>query len=605
MPRRGEEMMAKPRNTKKAFLRFGGEFHSQIGTIILLVILNLGSAVLSVINPIILKDIIGNISQYLTNSDFIAQVDWPGLFAAFGKMMAFAVGASLLSFISDWVGGQMGDVYSYNLRKRIKDKLDKMPLAYFDGQNYGEILSKSSNDVDNINRNLYSILSQSVVGVGLLIGTTIAMFVTSWQLALVVLASYPLMAVAVFFIASKSKKQYKKYRAKYGSLESMVEEDYAGYKIVKLFSQEETAQETFDAINEEMSAADRKSQWISGFIFPTMRFIYLIGFVAVSVVSGLVYKNVNGLGTLAAFLMFLNLAQQPFQTLGQIAGTIQSVAAAGERVFDLLDAPEESKDPVDAITDETNVKGEVVFDHMSFSYNPAKPLIEDMNIHVKPGETVAIVGPTGAGKTTLVNLIMRFYDPQSGQIILDGTSTQKYTRDAVRGAVGMVLQDTWLFSGTIMENLRYGDEKATDEEVYAAAKAARADHFIETLPGGYNFKLNEDGTNISQGQRQLLTIARAIVSKPKMMILDEATSSVDTRTEQAIQDALDDIMKDKTSFVIAHRLSTIKNAKVILVMNQGKIIETGTHEELLKKGGFYADMYNSQFLGKGLNSDNA
>lgn len=595
-----DELLAKAKNPKATYARILGEFKSQKVVLIILMVLLFMSAGLSIANPIVLKDIIGNMAKYIDNDGTLNHVNWSGLFAAFGIMLAFAVGSSLLSFTSDWIGNQMVDVYSYHLRSRLKEKLDKMPLSYFDGQNYGEILSKLTNDIDNINRNLYGIMSQVVMGVALLLGTTVAMFMTAWQLALVVLGTYPLMGFAVFVIGKQSKKQYKIYRKRYGKLEGIVEEDYAGYKIVKLFGEEQTSQNIFDSINNEMTEADRKSQWISGFIFPTMRFMYFVGFIAISVVSGLISKNADGVGNLASFLMFLNLAQQPFQMLGQNAGTIQSVAAAGERVYGLLDSPQESPDEPDAITSEEGIKGDVVFDHMYFSYEENKPLIEDMNIHVRPGETVAIVGPTGAGKTTLVNLIMRFYDPKMGEIVVDGTPTTKYARNTIRGSVGMVLQDTWLFAGTIKDNIKYGNEEATDEEVKEAAKAARADHFIETLPEGYNFKLSEDGANISQGQRQLITIARAIVSKPKIMILDEATSSVDTRTEQAIQDALDDIMKDRTSFVIAHRLSTIKNAKIILVMNHGKIIETGTHDELLKKNGFYAEMYNSQFLGKGL-----
>jgi ATP-binding cassette, subfamily B, multidrug efflux pump len=595
-----DELLAKAKNPKATYARILGEFKSQKVVLIILMVLLFMSAGLSIANPIVLKDIIGNMAKYIDNDGTLNHVNWSGLFAAFGIMLAFAVGSSLLSFTSDWIGNQMVDVYSYHLRSRLKEKLDKMPLSYFDGQNYGEILSKLTNDIDNINRNLYGIMSQVVMGVALLLGTTVAMFMTAWQLALVVLGTYPLMGFAVFVIGKQSKKQYKIYRERYGKLEGIVEEDYAGYKIVKLFGEEQTSQNIFDSINNEMTEADRKSQWISGFIFPTMRFMYFVGFIAISVVSGLISKNADGVGNLASFLMFLNLAQQPFQMLGQNAGTIQSVAAAGERVYGLLDSPQESPDEPDAITSEEGIKGDVVFDHMYFSYEENKPLIEDMNIHVRPGETVAIVGPTGAGKTTLVNLIMRFYDPKLGEIVVDGTPTTKYARNTIRGSVGMVLQDTWLFAGTIKDNIKYGNEEATDEEVKEAAKAARADHFIETLPEGYNFKLSEDGANISQGQRQLITIARAIVSKPKIMILDEATSSVDTRTEQAIQDALDDIMKDRTSFVIAHRLSTIKNAKIILVMNHGKIIETGTHDELLKKNGFYAEMYNSQFLGKGL-----
>jgi ATP-binding cassette subfamily B protein len=599
MPRH-DELLARANNPKRIFARLGREFKPQLAVLIVLVVLLFGSAAMSIMTPVVLESTISGLAGFIYVQNGVNHVHWEALFGAFGIMVGLSVGSSLLGFVSDWIGNQMIDVFSYRLRKRLKAKLNKMPLTYFDTQSYGEILSKLTNDIDNINRNLYSIVNQVIQGVALLVGTTIAMFVSSWQLALVVLASYPLMIITVVLVGARSKKQYKKYRERYGKLEGMIEEDYAGYKIIKLFGEEENSQVLFDKINTEMSVADGKSQWISNFIFPIMRFIYLLGFVAISVVSGMITKSTSGIAQLAAFMVFLSMAQEPFQMLGQSAGTIQSCAAAAERVYGLLDAPEESPDSPASIKTKDGIKGEVAFEHMSFSYTPDKPLIEDMNIHIKPGETVAIVGPTGAGKTTLVNLIMRFYDPNKGEIVVDGVSTTDYGRDAIRGSVGMVLQDTWLFAGSIKENIRYGNENASDDEIVKAAKMARADYFIRTLPDGYDFRLSEDGTNISQGQRQLITIARAIVSKPRIMILDEATSSVDTRTEKAIQDALDDIMKNKTSFVIAHRLSTIKNAKVILVMNHGKIIETGTHEELLAKNGFYAEMYNSQFLGKGL-----
>jgi ATP-binding cassette subfamily B protein len=521
-------------------------------------------------------------------------VSWGPLFEKFGIMLGLYVGSALLSWISEWIGVKIVNIYAYDLRTRFKDKLDHLPLSYYDATPFGETLNKGTNDIDNIAKNLYSILSQVVMGVTLFIGVIIAMFVTNWLLALVVMATMPVMALSVFLIAAKSQKQFIKYRAEYGKLEGQIEESYSGLSVVKLYGKEEDLEALFDATNEPMSESDRKANLISGFIFPTMRFIYNVGFVFVSVVSGLQ----DGVGDLVAFILFLQLFQQPFQMIGQIASTVQSVAASASRVYKVLEEKEETVDPAGAISTEDNIKGEFNFDHVNFSYTKDKPLIEDMNLHVNKGETIAIVGPTGAGKTTIVNLIMRFYDVDNGTISLDKIPTTNYKRNTLRGSVGMVLQDTWLFHGSIRDNIAYGNEDATDEEIHKAAVAAHADHFIETLPGGYDFILKEDGSNISQGQRQLLTIARAIVSKPKILILDEATSSVDTRTEQAIQDALDNLMKDKTSFVIAHRLSTIKNAKLILVMNKGKIIEMGNHEQLLEKNGFYADLYNSQFLGR-------
>jgi ATP-binding cassette subfamily B protein len=506
--------------------------------------------------------------------------------------------SNVFGWLSEFLGIKLTKTYGYRLDNALKKKLDHLPLSYFDGQSYGDVLSTGVNDVDNIGHNSYGILSQSISATVELVGCIVAMLITSWQLALIVIVSLPITAFVVMMIGKRSQVQFKRYRAKYGILEGQIEEAYNGYKLLKVFNREETAQNKFDAINEEMTEADRKSQWISGFIYPSMRFISQVGFVAVAVGSGLIYADGNSLGILVAFLFFLNIISQPFQMLGQISTTFQSVMASTERVFAILDMKEETPDAPDAIMSNDQIKGEVIFDHVAFSYSPDKPLIQDMNLKVQPGETIAIVGPTGAGKTTLVNLIMRFYEINSGTIYLDGVDTRHYARHTLRGAIGMVLQETWLFNGTIRENIRYGNNDATDEEVYAAAKAARVDHFIETLPGGYDFVLNEDGSNVSQGQRQLITIARAICSKPKIMILDEATSSVDTRTEKAIQDAMDEIMRNRTSFVIAHRLSTIKNAKEILVMNQGSIIEMGTHQELLAKQGFYADLYNSQFLGK-------
>jgi ATP-binding cassette, subfamily B, multidrug efflux pump len=606
---RSRGVVSGPHDFKKTSQRLFGGFKGRIWIIVVLGVLLVASGILSVVTPLILKDALNNFTDFIsytfTSSDDTSgyiSINWAALYAKFGLMLGVTALAAVLSWYAEWIGQKIASIYAYGLRKDIKSKLDRMPLSYFDSQSFGEILSKGTNDIDNIGRNVYSIISQLVMGLTMLIGTVIAMFVTSWQLALVVMATLPVMGLTVGLIAVRSQKQFKRYREKYGVLEGQIEEGYAGFKIIKLFNQEQSACQRFDLINEQMTEADRKSQWISGFIFPSMRFIYNVGFVGVSVVSGLISNG--SIGDLVAFLMFLQLVQQPFQMIGQISSTVQSVLASAERVFNLLDSPEEKPDDLDCVATEDSIKGEIEFRHVYFSYDPSKPLIEDMNIHIHPGETIAIVGPTGAGKTTIVNLIMRFYEVQQGEIVLDGVNINHYSREALRGSIGMVLQDTWLFNGGIKDNIRYGNSEASYEEVAAAAAAARVDHFVATLPGGYDFQLNEDGTNISQGQRQLITIARAIVSKPKIMILDEATSSVDTRTEKAIQDAMDYIMVGRTSFVIAHRLSTIKNAKLILVMNKGKIVEMGTHGELLAKNGFYADLYNSQFLGKSLMSAN-
>jgi ATP-binding cassette subfamily B multidrug efflux pump len=597
MPHR-EGNVEKAKNSKQAAKRLLKEFKPQLPLIIFILVLVSISAIFYIFEPILLKDVLNSFKNYYHIEGTAYVVDWSSLIPQFAILFLLVASSNVLNWISEFIGVKIANTYAYNLGVHVKQKLDKMPLSYFDSQSYGEILSRGTNDVDNIGKNVYQIASQSVSCVVMLVGVIIAMFVTSWQLALIVVFFLPFIGLVIALIAKRSQKQFKTYRAKYGVLEGQIEEGYAGYQLLKVFNREKKAQEKFDAINEEMTEADRKSQWISGFIYPTMRFMYMGGFVVVCVSAALLYSGADNIGILVGFLMFLNIVSIPFQTIGQISSTVQSVLAASERVFTLLDAPEQSPDPKDCVDSEENITGQIIFDHVDFSYAPEKPLIQDMNLTVEPGETVAIVGPTGAGKTTLVNLIMRFYEVNKGQIVLDGIPTTHYSRRALRGSIGMVLQDTWLFNGTIKENIRYGNSDASDEEVYAAAKAARVDHIIETLPKGYDFELNEDGSNISQGQRQLITIARAICSKPKIMILDEATSSVDTRTEKAIQDAMDEIMKGRTSFVIAHRLSTIKNAKMILVMNQGQIVEMGNHQELLAKKGFYADLYNSQFLGQ-------
>lgn len=590
----------RPQNMKGTFLRLFGDFKPQMVSLVFVFVFCLISALVSVVTPILLGSTLNDLPRLFsvvdsTDKTAMTQVDWGYVYRAFGTLLGLYVLSALCSWAATWIVEKVVAVWVYQQRAKLKAKLDRLPLSYFDANQAGDILSRCTNDVDNVGRNFASVYRSLCSGVVIMVGGIIAMFIVNWVLSLVVLATFPFTLIVVIFIAKRSRKQFKIYRKHYGILESHIEEDYSGQKILKLFGQEERSLKTFDEVNEVMTEADRKSQWISGFIFPTMRFVYNFGFVMVSVVGGLI--DGSNFGDLVAFIMFLNLLQQPFQQLGQMAAIIQSMMAAVERSYFLLDTQEQEPDKEDAIKDMESIRGAIEFKNVCFSYVPEKPLIEDMNIHVEPGEMVALVGPTGAGKTTIVNLLMRFYEVQQGEILLDGVNIRDYERSALRRSMGMVLQDTWLFTGTIMENIRYGNPDATDEEVIAAAKTAHADHFINCLPDGYSFVLNEDATNISQGQRQLLTIARAIVSKPKIMVLDEATSSVDTRTEKAIQDAMETVMAGRTSFVIAHRLSTIKNAKLILVMNKGKLIEMGTHEELLAKEGFYADLYNAQFLG--------
>ena len=596
-PRRGNTY-GRPKNFKGTMARLIRDFHTQKWALLFVIVLTMIGGVISVVNPVILGDTLNNMESVISVNPATGMIaiEWGDVYKAFGLMMGLYTVSAFLSWLATFIVEKVIAVWVYEQRARVKEKLDRLPLKYFDANQTGEILSRGTNDIDNIGRNFSNVCTSVTNAITILIGGIIAMFVCNWMLTLVVLATFPFTLIIVLFLAKRSRKQFKIYRKKYGNLESIIEEDYSGYMVVKLFGHEKDAVEKFDEINADMTEADRKSQWISGFIFPTMRFVYNIGFVAVSVVAGVTQGT--GIGDLVAFIIFLNLVQSPFQQLGQMASTIESMAAAGERTYALLDEKEQEPDIEGAITDMAGVKGKIDFEHVVFSYTEDKPLFTDINLNVKPGEMVAIVGPTGAGKTTIVNLLMRFYEINGGSIKLDDVDIREYSRSSLRSIVGMVLQDTWLFAGSIKENIRYGRNDATDEEVVEAAKAAHAHHFITTLSGGYDFELNEDGTNISQGQRQLITIARALLSRPKIMILDEATSSVDTRTEKAIQDAMEQSLKGRTSFVIAHRLSTIKNAKTILVMNKGSIVEMGTHEELLKENGFYADLYNAQFLGQ-------
>lgn len=504
--------------------------------------------------------------------------------------------AALFSFIAEFSTAKLSGSVTYSLRKQTKEKIDKLPLSFFDKTTNGDLLSRVTNDIDTISSSLQQIINQLFKGVFQLIGVTIAMFVIDWRLALIAFATLPVSIVIALFIAMKSQKLFVVQQRTLGQLNGQVEEVYGGFKVIKLFSKEKDVNEKFVNKSAELCNAGQKAIFFTGMIQPFLTLIHNIGYVFICVVGGIL-KAANSIVT---FFVFLNLFQQPIQQIAQITNVIQQTAAASERVFEILDAKEEIPDCVDAL-DASNIEGKVDFDNVDFSYTPEVPLIENLNLHINPGESIAIVGPTGAGKTTLVNLIMRFYEITGGQLLIDSKPIDSYNRASVRKSIGMVLQDTWLFNGTIADNIAYGRPEATREEIIEAAKEAHAHHFIELLPQGYDTILNEEASNISQGQRQLITIARAILSNPRIMILDEATSSVDTRTEKALQDAMNNIMKERTSFVIAHRLSTIKNAKIIIVMNHGHIVEQGNHKELLEKGGFYADLYNAQFMGNKLN----
>ena len=604
----------KPKNFSKTLKKMLKDFKKEYVLLVIVIILSILSAVLSILSPLVLQNLLNSASpsdgssssalfEVLVNQDGMqyVQINWPFFFSRFGLMLGLYVLSAFLTFLAEFITVSISARFSYDMRERVKAKLDRLPLSYFDKVPYGDTLSIGTNDVDNISRNLQTIIVQTCNSITLFVGTFIAMLVTKWQLALVAIVSLPFTILIVILVSKFSQKQFRIYRKELGDLNGQVEEDYAGYLIIKLFNKQQDSINEFEVTNAKMSNSDKISQFLSGLIFPTTNFINNLAYVGIAVVGGLLQDP----GAMITFFIFLNMFSRPFQQIGQIVNIIQSVVASGERIYELLEEKEFEPDPVNAVDTDKNILGKFEFNNVYFSYVPEKPLIQNFNLKINAGDTVAIVGPTGAGKTTLVNLIMRFYEINEGTIKLDGVDTKDYKRNILRGSIGMVLQDTWLFRGTIRENLLYGDENATFEDIKAACKQAHIDHFIETLPGKYDFVLNEDGTNISQGQRQLLTIARAIISKPKIMILDEATSSVDTRTEQQIQDALDNIMQNKTSFIIAHRLSTIKNAKLIIVMKKGNIVETGNHKELLARNGFYAELYNSQFIGNNLTENNS
>ncbi|MGG4498297.1 ABC transporter ATP-binding protein [Brevibacillus reuszeri] len=506
--------------------------------------------------------------------------------------------SSLFAYVQQYLMAGIAQKTVYALRKEANEKLARLPLKYFDGRTHGEVMSRVVNDVDTISGTLQQSLTQMITSVITLVGVIVMMLTISPLMTVILMVTLPLSFVVIKQVAARSMPHFKGQQQAIGEMNGHVEEMYTGHKIVKAFGREEQAIEKFEAINEKLYNSGWKAQFISGIMMPLMMFVGNIGFVLVCVVGGvLVTRGSILIGDVQAFIQYAQQFSQPITQTANIANIIQSTLVAAERVFEILDEPEESTD-VDADSTSATAEGlagHVRFENVSFGYKENEPLIQNMNIDVKPGMTVAIVGPTGAGKTTLVNLLMRFYEIGEGRITIDGTDIRELPRSELRNKFGMVLQDTWLFNGTIKENITYGRAGASDEEIMQASRAAHADHFVRTLPEGYETILNEEASNISQGQKQLLTIARAFLADPTILILDEATSSVDTRTELLIQKAMTGLMEGRTSFVIAHRLSTIRDAYLILVMNQGTVIEQGNHEELLEQGGFYADLYNSQF----------
>ncbi|HAL01203.1 MULTISPECIES: ABC transporter ATP-binding protein [unclassified Exiguobacterium] len=521
-------------------------------------------------------------------------------FTKIGQILLWLAGlyiiSSLFNYLQQYLMSGIAQKTVYDLREDVNHKLERLPLKYYDGRPNGETLSRVTNDIDTIGSTLQQSVTSFITSIVTIVGILIMMLTISPLLTLISLVSLPVSIFAIRPILKRSQKYFADQQRTLGQLNGHVEEMYTGHSVVKAFGHERKAVEQFDAVNEELYEAGRKAQFISGIIMPMMMFIGNISYVLISIVGGiLVTQRAISIGDIQAFITYTRQFTQPITQTANIANIVQSTVAAAERVFELLDEEEEIKEVTTHRL--AQAEGAVAFEHVDFGYGNDL-LIEDMNIDVAPGQTVAIVGPTGAGKTTMINLLMRFYELNGGTIRIDGIDTREMSREDLRTTFGMVLQDTWLFNGTIRDNLAYGKSGATEEEIIAAAKTAHADHFIRTLPDGYDTVLNEEASNISQGQKQLLTIARAVLADPPIMILDEATSSVDTRTEVFIQQAMRRLMEGRTSFVIAHRLSTIKDADLILVMNQGRVIEQGTHEELLEADGFYADLYNSQFSEK-------
>ena len=510
-------------------------------------------------------------------------------------VLALYLASALFSFVQGWIMTGITQKVCYRLRREISEKINRMPMKYFESRTYGQVLSRITNDVDTLGQGLNQSITTIITSVATLIGVLVMMLSISPLMTLIALIILPISMGLIALVTRKSQKYFHAQQEYLGHINGQVEEVYGGHLVVKAFNHEKETIEEFERTNRILYNSAWKSQFLSGMMQPIMMFVGNLGYACVALTGGLLaIKNVITIGDIQAFIQYVKNFTQPIQQIAQVINMVQSMSAASERVFEFLEEEEEiqlAEQPADI----SKVTGEVTFDHVGFGYKPEQPIIHDFSAHVEPGQKIAIVGPTGAGKTTMVKLLMRFYDVDRGSIRLNDRDIRDFNRRDLRDAFGMVLQDTWLFKGTIMENIRYGRLDATDEEVIAAAKAARAHHFIQTLPGGYQMELNEDASNVSQGQKQLLTIARAILADNKILILDEATSSVDTRTEIEIQKAMDNLMKGRTSFVIAHRLSTIRNADLILVMKDGDIIEQGDHDTLLAANGFYANLYNSQF----------
>lgn len=554
------------------------------------------STVFSVIGPKVLGKATTALAEGLMSKiSGTGSIDFDKIGKILLLTLALYVVSAIFTFIQGFIMTGITQRLCYRLRKEISLKINRMPMKYFESRTYGEVLSRITNDVDTLGNGLNQSVTQIITSVATMIGVLVMMLSISPLMTLIAIVILPISLGLISFVVKRSQKFFKTQQEYLGHINGQVEEIYGGHLVIKAFNKEKETINKFDETNKVLYDSAWKSQFLSGLMMPIMMFVGNLGYAGVALVGGLLaIKNVITIGDIQAFIQYVKNFTQPMQQIAQVANQVQSMAAASERVFEFLDEEEEVQFAENPVSTD-NIVGTVDFKNVHFGYNEDQIIINNFSAHVEPGQKIAIVGPTGAGKTTMVKLLMRFYDVNSGAILLDGHNVKDYNRRELRDAFGMVLQDTWLFKGSIMENIRYGRLDATDEEVIAAAKAAHAHHFIETLPDGYDMELNEDASNVSQGQKQLLTIARAILADNKVLILDEATSSVDTRTEVRIQKAMNNLMKGRTSFIIAHRLSTIRDADLILVMKDGDIVEQGNHTELLEKGGFYAELYNSQF----------
>ena len=586
----------KPKDFKKSMGKMIRYIGSYKFAVLLVMIFAIGSTIFNVIGPKILGKATTEVFQGLA-----AKIAGTGSidFTRIGRILLFLLGlyalSAFLGFLQSYLMSGITQKVTFRMRKELSEKINRMPLGYFESRTYGEVLSRVTNDVDTLGQSMNQCVTQLITSVTTIIGVLVMMLSISPLMTLIALLILPLSTFLVGNIIKRSQKFFQSQQEYLGKVNGQVEEMFSGHNVVAAFNREERAIREFNEVNDQLYNSAWKSQFLSGLMQPLMTFVGNLGYVAVAILGGfLASAGTIQVGDIQSFIQYVKQFTQPITQLAQVSNMFQSMAAAAERVFEFLEEEEEEQGDSIPVTAE-DLKGFVDFEHVRFGYQPDKIIINDFTAHVQPGQKVAIVGPTGAGKTTIIKLLMRFYDVNSGSIRVDGHDVREFQRSPLREAFGMVLQDTWLFKGTIMENIRYGCLDATDEEVIAAAKAAHAHRFIQTLPGGYQMELNEEASNVSQGQKQLITIARAILADNRILILDEATSSVDTRTEQLIQSAMDNLMKGRTSFVIAHRLSTIRDADIILVMKDGDIIEQGNHEELLAKGGFYANLYNSQF----------